>query len=375
MRRYNQSHSLEKRQEMKKLLVSLATLSCCASHAQSSLTLFGLVDAGVGFGRGSIANNKLLLGSSLLSSRLGFRGIEDLGSGLSASFWLEAGLANDTGTGSPSSTNNQASGVTPGGGLTFNRRSTVSLASTRWGELRFGRDYTPTFTTLSLTDPFYITGTGASQAVLGQIAPGAPWSATGGVNGPVARASNSIAYYLPVNTIGLYGGVQHYLGENPSNAPNPHDGTGTSLRLGWNNANVDVAASVSRTQYLTGDITETAIAGTWTGSLGKLHLALNRDSVSRGLPGGRGWLVGATVPVGTGRVIASYSSYEVHSAGDPGARKLALAYVYPFSTRTSAYAIAARLSNHGGSAQALNGSITAAGTASHGYTFGIAHAF
>src|SRR4051812_11548089 len=182
---------------MKKLLVSLAALSCCATYAQSSVTLFGLVDAGIGFGHGSTANNTVLLNSGLLSSRLGFRGIEDLGSGLSASFWLEAGIANDNGSGAPTSINNQGSGVTTPGGLTFNRRSTVSLASTRWGELRFGRDYTPTFTTLSLTDPFYVTGTGASQAVLGQIAPGAPWSATGGVNGPVARASNSIAYYLP----------------------------------------------------------------------------------------------------------------------------------------------------------------------------------
>jgi predicted porin len=361
---------------MKKLLVPLAALACCAAHAQGSVTLFGLLDAAIGYGRGSTANNTVMLNSGLLSSRVGFRGIEDLGSGRSASFWLEAGIANDNGSGNSTSINNQGNGVTAlGGGLTFNRRSTVSLASTRWGELRFGRDYTPTFTTLSLTDPFYVTGTGASQAVLGQIAPGAPWSTTGGVNGPVARASNSLAYYLPANTTGVYGGVQHYFGENPSNAANADDGTGTSLRLGWANVSLDVAASISRTQYLTGDITESAIAGIWTTGWGKLHLAVNRDSVSGGLPGGRGWLVGATVPVGTGRVLASYSSYEVRSAAEPGARKIALAYVYPFSKRTSAYAIAARLSNSGTSAQALNGSITAAGTASRGYTLGITHAF
>ena len=79
----------------------------------------------------------------MYGSRLGFRGTEDLGGGLNASFWLEAGLNNDNGTGASTSTNNSTStsqaGASGSQGLTFNRRSTVSLAST-WGELRLGRD-------------------------------------------------------------------------------------------------------------------------------------------------------------------------------------------------------------------------------------------
>lgn len=361
-----------------KKLVAAATVAvcCCASNAQTSVTLFGLVDAAVGIGRGSSGNNTLLLNSGLLSSRLGFRGIEDLGDGLSASFWLEAGVQNDNGNGFSTSTNNQGNGVGAPSGLTFNRRSTVSLASTTWGELRLGRDYTPTFTTLSANDPFYVTGTGASQAVLGQVAAGAPWSATGGVNGPVARASNSIAYYVPTNSAGVYGGVQHYRGENPTNAANPDDGTGTSVRVGWADKRFDISASQSKTRYATGNITEQSVGATVDAGLAKLHAAVNRDSLSSALPGGRGWLIGATVPVGgVGRILASYSTYHVRTAGDPGARKLALAYVHSLSKRTSLYAIAARLSNQGTSALALNGSSTAAGTASSGYTFGVTHAF
>ena len=58
----------------------------------------------------------MLTNSAYNSSRLGFRGTEDLGGGLRASFWLEAGINTDDG---------YRRG--PNGGLQFNRRSTVSL--------------------------------------------------------------------------------------------------------------------------------------------------------------------------------------------------------------------------------------------------------
>ena len=99
------------------------------------------------YGHGDVADKTQLTNSGYNSSRLGFRGTEDLGGGMSASFWLEAGVNNDDGTGAATSTNNQAiaapaPAVAGTQGLTFNRRSTVSLAG-GWGELRLGRDYTP----------------------------------------------------------------------------------------------------------------------------------------------------------------------------------------------------------------------------------------
>src|SRR5690606_12621790 len=123
---------------MKKSLVALAALAVAGvASAQSSVTLFGIVDAGIssyqtnsryvnndiffqpvlGEHYGNIKQKQTVLSSSgYNSSRLGFRGTEDLGGGLAASFWLEAGLNNDDGSG-------QA-----GGALAFNRRSTVSLS-------------------------------------------------------------------------------------------------------------------------------------------------------------------------------------------------------------------------------------------------------
>ena len=110
---------------MKKSLIALAVLAASgAAMAQSSVTLFGVVDATYAYGSGSVSNKSQLTNSGYNSSRLGFRGVEDLGGGMSASFWLEAGLNNDNGTGGVTNTNNQAATST-GGGLTFNRRSTV----------------------------------------------------------------------------------------------------------------------------------------------------------------------------------------------------------------------------------------------------------
>src|SRR5215203_4107874 len=86
---------------MKKSLLALAVLGTLTgvASAQSSVTLFGIVDTngrwvdndGPGGSRLSLATD------GINSSRLGFRGIEDLGGGLRAGFWLEAGIAGDIG--------------------------------------------------------------------------------------------------------------------------------------------------------------------------------------------------------------------------------------------------------------------------------------
>src|SRR5918993_3644123 len=117
---------------MKKSLVAAA--ACAAASmacAQSSVTLFGVVDASVTYttSSGPLASSRWqLTNSSNTFSRLGLRGTEDLGGGLAASFWLESGLQNDTGAGYTTNTNNQVSGISGNGGLTFGRRSTVSLS-------------------------------------------------------------------------------------------------------------------------------------------------------------------------------------------------------------------------------------------------------
>ena len=92
---------------MKKSLIALAVMAAAgAASAQSSVTLFGIVDAtlqwsesdgGALVGPGDVRFR--VTNSGYNSSRLGFRGTEDLGGGMAASFWLEAGVQNDDGRG------------------------------------------------------------------------------------------------------------------------------------------------------------------------------------------------------------------------------------------------------------------------------------
>src|SRR3954463_10735371 len=119
---------------MRKIFVAgMAIMSAGFASAQSSVTLFGVVDATLAYGSAGGpggASRFQLTNSGYNSSRLGFRGTEDLGGGLSANFWLEAGFNSDNGAGSATNINNQASGsaaaVAGTQGLTFNRRATVS---------------------------------------------------------------------------------------------------------------------------------------------------------------------------------------------------------------------------------------------------------
>src|SRR6218665_3728973 len=93
---------------MKKSLMALAVLaSSGAAIAQSSVTLFGVLDATYAYGSGSLSNKSQVTSSGIGGSRLGFRDTEDMGGGLSASFWIGAGVNNDDGTGTATHTNNQ----------------------------------------------------------------------------------------------------------------------------------------------------------------------------------------------------------------------------------------------------------------------------
>lgn len=352
---------------MKKSLIALAVLAAAgAASAQSSVTLFGIVDATIQHGKGSIANRTQLTNSGYNSSRLGFRGTEDLGGGMSASFWLEAGLANDDGQGAPTNANNQASGTGAASagrqGLTFNRRSTVSLAG-GFGEVRLGRDYTPQFWNLTVFDPFGTNGIGTTQT-LGSIITGVT----------SVRASNSIGYFLPRNLGGFYGQAQYYLGENlQDGAATEKDGRGYGLRVGYAAGPFNIALAGSRTNYATGNVRQNNLGGQWDFGVAKLQAHISRDR--NGGTDGKGFLVGGLVPVGAGEIRLAYSQYEVDLAGDPRTRKLALGYVHNLSKRTALYTTYARVKNNGGAAVALGGSTTAVNASSSGFDFGVRHSF
>jgi predicted porin len=370
---------------MKKSLIALAVLAAAgAASAQSSVTLFGIVDATLAYGKadGNGGSNVWrLTNSGYNSSRLGFRGVEDLGGGMSASFWLEAGLNNDDGQGAASNSNNQAIGAfNPGTGanppartgtqgLTFNRRSTVSLAG-GWGELRLGRDYTPQFWNLTVFDPFGTNGVGTTQTLNSIIT---------GVT--AVRASNAIGYFLPGNLGGFYGQAQYYMGENASTSPNgtKNDGSGFGVRLGWANGPFNVALALSETKYATGKVQQNNVAGQWDFGMAKLMGQYVWDK--NGNVDAQGWLIGGLFPIGAGEIRAAYSAYKADlptGSNDPQTDKFALGYVHNLSKRTAIYTTFAWAKNKGGAATTLNGSSFGAGVVnenSTGWDLGVRHSF
>jgi predicted porin len=332
------------------------------AFAQSSVTLFGVVDAAYAKGTGTVSSKTQLKNSGYNSSRIGFRGVEDLGGGLKASFWLEAGVNNDDGSGAGTNNNNQAAGAADpvlnarNQGLTFNRRSTVSIEG-GFGEVRLGRDYTPQFWTETAYDPFGTNGVGTNIAFN-----------KGGVTG--VRASNSMGYLSP-SFSGVKVWVQAYMGENASTDA-AKAGDGNAFRVSYDNGPLSLALASSSTKTALNVKNKTSnIGGSYDLGVAKLFAQSNTTKID-GAKDIKGGLFGATAPVGAGTVRASMSST---AQGDVKSNQFALGYVYSLSKRTDLYATYASVKNKGGAAVALNGSVTAANAKSTGYDFGVKHAF
>jgi len=362
-------HRLRHGPPMTRLALLLAALACSGpALSQSSVTLFGIVDAAYSHGSGSIADRDQLTSGGNNSSRVGFRGTEDLGGGLSASFWLEAQFNADNGTGVATNLNNQApsagSASAGGGGLTFNRRSTVSLAGS-WGEVRLGRDYTAHYRNRVDTDPFSVVGVGATQVNVGTLA-----------GQTSTRASNVIGYFLPPSLGGFFGQAQYYLGENPSGTATEDDGSGYSLRAGYTGGPLTVSGAYARTRMASGDIVSSNVGAIYDAKVVRLMGAIFKDETESAAPfEGTGYTLGAIVPVGAGDVKAALSDYGSDAGAEPRTRKLALGYVHNLSKRTALYATYARVRNSGGATTALNGATTAVNQHSTGYDLGVRHTF
>ncbi|NIM42751.1 MAG: porin [Hydrogenophaga sp.] len=167
---------------MKKHLLTLACLSTVgAVQAQSYVMLYGVADAALERVRGAATTTRLASGQQS-DSRLGMRGVEDLGGGLNAQFLIEGGIDLDAGG------FNQ-------GGRAFGRQSFVGLGGA-WGTVRLGRQYT------AMDDIANIVGTKPYDVL--SVVP-----VIG--NGEFKRADNAMTYLSP-SFNGLSFQWQHSLG-------------------------------------------------------------------------------------------------------------------------------------------------------------------
>ena len=239
---------------MKKSLLALAALSAIAgaAQAQSSVTVYGIADAGlVGYnGRASLGSKGVTtqsgtgFGDSAQStSRLGFKGNEDLGGGMSAFFTVEMGLTLD-------------SNQTISSGATQNRQSFVGLKKNGVGDFALGTQYTPIHNAVAATDPgqqnnlmgdmiytanriAYGANTGGNSSTIA-VNPAGVGTTQGGGGGAgdsyTIRASNA----LTMNTAtfgGLTGHAIVILSNANSNQTTPATGATNGYSGGINNEN------------------------------------------------------------------------------------------------------------------------------------------
>ena len=344
---------------MKKTLLALAALTAFAgvASAQSSVTLFGIVDLSINNVKNGNLSQKLLSSNQLNSNRLGFRGVEDLGGGMRAGFWLEGAMSNDDGT-----------GTATGGGQNWQRRSTVSLMG-GFGEVRLGRDYTPSFWNKTIFDPLGTNGMGSSLNLASTLGSGAT---------TLVRANNTVGYFLPAMG-GIYGQVQVAAGENTPG--NKYMGA----RVGYAGGPVNVAVAFGKT-YKDGpmltDFKDFNVGGSY--NLGFMTLIAQYNKVDYSTRDQKIAMVGVTVPFGASTLKASYltaKGAQGTSATDFDSKQIALGYQYDLSKRTAIYATVSSLDNDGSAATGSRFTVgqgpamTIGSATSRGYNLGVRHSF
>lgn len=338
---------MKKSQLIKPALVS--TLLACAgasSFAQSSVTVYGIVDAAVehaSSGSG-VTVNRLISGQGS-SSRLGFRGTEDLGGGLRAIFNLEMGMNVDNGTGSAA-----------GGGLMFNRQSWVGLAGS-WGQVTFGRQFRPEARAVFGMDPFDA----------GSVA-----SPPNTYANTVFRADNAIIYETP-RMNGFVGRVMYAFGERAGGVSGALDDVGASLQYYNGPLYVAYAYDSLRNATATDRRKWNTLGGSYDFGVAKLYGAIrNRKEGVANLDENNYW-IGVGVPIGALTLQATVGRVNDKTALNRDAKGFGLGAEYALSKRTITYARYGKVRNQNGATFGLDNGIN--GTAPSSLNVGVSHRF
>ena len=240
---------------MKKSLIALAVLAASgAAMAQSSVTMYGVADLSLAKSNGVSAQ---MSGNGVMNngnSRLGVRGVEDLGGGLKASFNFEQGI-------------NAESGATDA--ATWQRNAYLALSG-GFGRFQMGRSLNPSFWGVAAWE---LTGTANYSAVANQF---------GFAGGP--SRNNSMFMYTTPN-MGGFSGTLGYIAK-PDNGGNAK----VDANLIYANGPVAVALSYFKVNTQPKGL---ALGGSYDFGMFKLAASL-QDA-----PGAsKGFTIGGTVPVG-----------------------------------------------------------------------------
>jgi predicted porin len=298
------------------LLAAASFMSFFSVHAQSSVTIYGIIDQGLTKADSGTTPAAMLPGRAPddrwnvkagNTSRLGFRGHEDMGGGLYARFHLETRFAADTGA---------LSNVD----IFWLGRSVVAIGGKTWGEIYAGREYSPAFWIALGADPTswsYVSQLGSPYTYANYT----PVAST--VEATNIRWSNTIGYKSPtlgpvtfeiataagegVRQRSTSGNIQYK--EGPVWLGMAYDGLDSKTNLKLVAAGCDF-----------GVVRPTA-------SYSRAKGGLNGDATS--------FSVAAQVPVSFGRVYVSYGS--VRPATRPDSKMVGAGVQYDLSKRTLLY--------------------------------------
>jgi predicted porin len=341
--------------QVKRLAAALAAATPLFAAAQTNVTLYGVVDAAIESSDtgGPEGRHTFVQSGDQSTSRIGFRGTEDLGNGLKAIFNMEAGFAADTGAA-------DASGL-------FQRRAVVGLEG-GFGTLTLGREYSPIAAVAGATDEF------------GQGFYGSNLSAFGSSNQRLTRRlANSVNYrsadFGGFKLLAAYSAGEKTTGPNGDLKGIGAEYTNSGLYLGVAYHEVKRVATGEDKEFAAGAAYKFA-------DLGGLEIKANYLSAD---PDGANnkftqWNLGAGYPFGPNKILFNYQQNKL----DNGAKgkAWAVAYTYSLSKRTNLYASYASLDNNGTSVFGLNSSsnnvtpaATAPGADPSAFTVGIRHTF
>ena len=364
---------------MKKTLLAaaLAVGFAGVAQAETSVTLYGIVDTGIGYtqfkeknapaGRDNLKATRTGLYDGVNSgNRWGLKGSEDLGNGLKAVFVLESGFNLSNGT--------QAQGDSSNDRL-FGRQATLGLASDSWGAINFGRQTNIASQFLgSIASPF---GDAFQEAAIGRSF----------TSLATVRADNVVSYVTP-SFSGFQFGVGYSFNANgsqrwdvknlPAGVANPDDSNITLITTGLRYANGPLAIGASYDQAdsenLAKKIKAYNVAASYDFEVLKLHLGWGQErngtftvrgvNFGTGLDGRFGglgaangvgdemegyktnnYVVGLSAPLGSGKVMAAWQSSRLSSGAfkddaDKNSQNLfSLGYTYNLSKRTNLYAV------------------------------------
>ncbi|MDR1889137.1 MAG: porin [Zoogloeaceae bacterium] len=392
--------------QKKLIALAIATLASGAAFAQSNVTIYGSVDVGFSH-RGDNINSHVGSQNAIDSglsgdSAIGFKGVEDLGNGVSALFVLEAGFSADDGEHTED-------------GKLFGKQAFLGLTG-GFGTAIAGRLVAPRYSLLAAIDPFGDGTVGRFHNVFSDV-----------VAADVDRVDNAVAYVSPsfsgFNVTGAYSTSALWQeGAGVPVAANTALGTalglptGTVVRAGGVDNDGDLRVYTILPRYTNGPldiglayqqikgkdtakdvkVKQWTLGGTYDFKVVKLsayydsykdkdgfaNLALN--PYARTVFGDlklKTFGLGVTVPFGKHAVLASYNQSKLKWDGDSGkAKQWALGYTYSLSKRTNFYAAYSDISNDDGSNDlnrfaTTNDANNAGDGYQNGFQFGLKHNF